>query len=450
MERWRLLHPGHSSLARDLTNILDGKDLFLSHPEAGALSGEVEILLTGPDGHEMTLLGHVKQTLTGVGAAVDFRGMDGPVAIDLDDWLLLANERAGDEGDLAPPRAEPVRDGEGAPHAASPARSRPKATTVPPPPPSGTQPATASPPPLPAPMSPPRAQPATASPPPLPAPTPPLRTQPATASPPPLPRPGAAPPPAPAPPDAEYSGELVTDYSPPTPMPGSMNPYRDDAHAVAAPPPFEPPQAAASQDAAVSPDWVDPPPFEEWSQGDELANDDLAERAPPPGDELDDFEDLDGTPAAGVPIVRDEAPRGPAAPFDPATVTPTQVAQLAPPEKMRCALQAGRDVRLALLRDTHKMLHVYVLKNPRITKDEVALAARMSSLNPDALSYIASNAEWLAIPGVAASLVRNPRTPTPLAVDLVGRIPIADARAIAKSTSARQPILQAARKRVAG
>ena len=49
MERWRLLHPGHSSLARDLTNILDGKDLFLSHPEAGALSGEVEILLTGPE-----------------------------------------------------------------------------------------------------------------------------------------------------------------------------------------------------------------------------------------------------------------------------------------------------------------------------------------------------------------------------------------------------------------
>lgn len=119
------------------------------------------------------------------------------------------------------------------------------------------------------------------------------------------------------------------------------------------------------------------------------------------------------------------------------------------PQKMQLALSGSREERFALLRDTNKTLHVFVLKNPRIGVDEVIWAAKLTTLSPEALKLISENREWNGNASVLIALVRNPKTPLSIAVHLIERLPMSEIRAIAKG-GAREQIVHAARKRVNG
>ncbi len=116
-------------------------------------------------------------------------------------------------------------------------------------------------------------------------------------------------------------------------------------------------------------------------------------------------------------------------------------------EKMAIAISCDRDLRFQLLRDGNKQLHPLVLKNPRIVLEEVMWAAKLPTLNPEALKLIADHPEWGQNPAVAAALVRNPRTPVPVAVRLMPRLAIGELRAIARSQG-RPQIVQAAKKQL--
>jgi len=118
------------------------------------------------------------------------------------------------------------------------------------------------------------------------------------------------------------------------------------------------------------------------------------------------------------------------------------------PERMRTAASGDREQRMHLLRDPNKQLHAMVLKNPRIGLEEVLFAARLGTLAPEALKQIAEHPEWGQNPSVALALVRNPKTPIPVALKLLPRLPAAELRAIAKSQG-RAQIVQAARRQVA-
>jgi hypothetical protein len=114
-------------------------------------------------------------------------------------------------------------------------------------------------------------------------------------------------------------------------------------------------------------------------------------------------------------------------------------------EKMHLASSCDRELRFQLLRDPNKQLHALVLKNPRIGLEEVQWAAKLTTLNPDALKLIADHPEWGQNAGIAAALVRNPKTPIPVAVKLVPRLATAELRALARSQG-RPQIVQAAKR----
>lgn len=114
-------------------------------------------------------------------------------------------------------------------------------------------------------------------------------------------------------------------------------------------------------------------------------------------------------------------------------------------EKMQLALSGDREARTFLLRDLNKTLHMYVLRNPRVGLDEVTYAAKLSTLSPDALKFIAEHKEWGHNPTVCAAIARNPKTPVPLVLRILPRVPHQEIRAIAKGNG-RAPIVQAARK----
>lgn len=152
---------------------------------------------------------------------------------------------------------------------------------------------------------------------------------------------------------------------------------------------------------------------------------------------------------AGTP---DEAPAEPADDADdagPPGLVADRIRALTTLQKMALAVSGTREERFALMRDQNKVLHVYVLKNPRIGLDEVTQAAKMPSFSPDALKMIAENREWSSNASVLSALVRNPRTPLPIALQLIDRLPLGEVRALAKG-GAREQIVHAARRRVSG
>jgi hypothetical protein len=117
-------------------------------------------------------------------------------------------------------------------------------------------------------------------------------------------------------------------------------------------------------------------------------------------------------------------------------------------EKMQLALTGTRDERAAIFRDTNKSLHLFVLKNPRVALDEVQAAAKAANTSPDALKFIAEHREWGSSAAICASLVRNPKTPMPLALRALDKVAVNELRAIAKG-GARDALVQAARKKLA-
>jgi hypothetical protein len=139
-------------------------------------------------------------------------------------------------------------------------------------------------------------------------------------------------------------------------------------------------------------------------------------------------------------------PPGPPAPAGQGNLA-DRLRRLSVPEKVSLALVADREERFALLRDPNKTVHLYVLKNPRIGLDEVQYAIKSPSISPDALKYVSEHREWSNDANVRLSLVRNPRTPTSIALRVMELLPEREIRNFAKGNG-RPEIVQAARRKV--
>ena len=118
--------------------------------------------------------------------------------------------------------------------------------------------------------------------------------------------------------------------------------------------------------------------------------------------------------------------------------------------KVQLALHGDKNQRTAILRENNRMLHGYVIRNAQIQLDEVVAIARMTTTSTDVLIFIASRREWAERSEVAAALVRNPRTPVPLAIRMLDHVSPSELRQLAKQQSLREAIQRVARKKVIG
>jgi hypothetical protein len=119
-------------------------------------------------------------------------------------------------------------------------------------------------------------------------------------------------------------------------------------------------------------------------------------------------------------------------------------------EQLHRALYGGRDDRSAVMREGNAAMQSQVLRNPGLQLDEVVAIARSRTVSAELLKIIAEKREWAQRPEIAVALVRNPKTPVPLAVRLLDHVSREDLRQIAKDGNTRAPVMNAARKKVLG
>lgn len=117
-------------------------------------------------------------------------------------------------------------------------------------------------------------------------------------------------------------------------------------------------------------------------------------------------------------------------------------------DKINLALSGGREERMALAMDSNKAVHHYLLRNAKISLDEIAFMARLPTMNPDVLDKIAENPSYTQNLTVVKALVYNPKTPVVTAIRLLDRLPRQEVVNLAKRLNMNLRLVMAAKKKL--
>lgn len=104
-------------------------------------------------------------------------------------------------------------------------------------------------------------------------------------------------------------------------------------------------------------------------------------------------------------------------------------------ERMHLASKADRIERAVLLRDSSAQVLMGLITNPRIGADDIVQIIRNPQVSAGVLDRITRETRWLANSEIQKALVRNPKTPAPVAMRLVDALPTEELRWLAKMQS---------------
>jgi len=123
-----------------------------------------------------------------------------------------------------------------------------------------------------------------------------------------------------------------------------------------------------------------------------------------------------------------------------------QLANMAVTQKIKLALLGGKQARSLLVFDSNKIISSMVLKNPRITDSEVQAIASSKSVREDLLRQIARDKQMMKNYSVKQALVKNPKTPIKISLNLLNQMREHDLKRLAKSRNVPNAVQQQARR----
>lgn len=118
-------------------------------------------------------------------------------------------------------------------------------------------------------------------------------------------------------------------------------------------------------------------------------------------------------------------------------------------EKILLAVKADRSERALLLQDNDPRVLLSILRNPRLTVDEVVRLAKSSFLTFQIADVIMKTGQWMANLDVRLALIHNPKTPQAFALRILPTLPDSEIRTIARAGTS-MALKQAALRRLQG
>ena len=109
-------------------------------------------------------------------------------------------------------------------------------------------------------------------------------------------------------------------------------------------------------------------------------------------------------------------------------------------DRMKLAMKGDREARGILIRDSNKIVCSAVVKNPRITENEVENIASMRTVADEVLRLIAMNRSWARQYPIIHNLARNPRTPIPTVMTVLLRIRTKDLDALSQNRNVSETV----------
>lgn len=117
-------------------------------------------------------------------------------------------------------------------------------------------------------------------------------------------------------------------------------------------------------------------------------------------------------------------------------------------QKIKLALSGNKSARELLVKDSNKIISIAVLKNPRITEDEVLKVANTKGTPEDLLRQIARNREWVKSYSIKMGMISNPKTPLAISIKLMDSLFENDLQKIAKSKNIPSVLASTARRKL--
>jgi hypothetical protein len=118
------------------------------------------------------------------------------------------------------------------------------------------------------------------------------------------------------------------------------------------------------------------------------------------------------------------------------------------PQRLRAAMKGTREQRALLIRDPNKMICASVLSSPKVSIPEVESFARMQNVSEDVLRIIGHNRAWLKSYSVILALVKNPKTPLAMSMQLMNRLTGKDLAKLSVDRNVPEALRISSRKKV--
>lgn len=118
-------------------------------------------------------------------------------------------------------------------------------------------------------------------------------------------------------------------------------------------------------------------------------------------------------------------------------------------EKILLAVKADRTERAFLLQDNDPRVLLSILRNPRLTVDEVVRLAKSSFLTYQIADVIMKTGQWMASLDVRLALIHNPKTPQAFSLQILPSLPDSEIKTIARGGTSIA-LKQAALRRLQG
>jgi len=126
-----------------------------------------------------------------------------------------------------------------------------------------------------------------------------------------------------------------------------------------------------------------------------------------------------------------------------------RIMKLRTSQKILLAQKGGKEERTLLIRESNRLIQVAVIRNGRVTEGEVAYIAQLRSVNEEVLRIISQNREWMKKYTIVKNLVLNPRTPLPIALNMLKRFTEYDLKLILRDKNVAE-LLRREAKRMLG
>ena len=123
-----------------------------------------------------------------------------------------------------------------------------------------------------------------------------------------------------------------------------------------------------------------------------------------------------------------------------------QIREMSVNEKIQLALRGGKAARLLLIKDPQPVIHQYVLKNPRLTMEEIGQIAKNPTSSTEVIRLIGINSQYMSDPIIRWNIVRNPKLNTQIAISHLPRLSRNQLSILAKGQNTKSSISRAARK----
>lgn len=125
---------------------------------------------------------------------------------------------------------------------------------------------------------------------------------------------------------------------------------------------------------------------------------------------------------------------------------PKVLSSLSIVQRMKLAMKGTREQRAQLVRDPNRMIATAVLSSPKLTDSEVEAFTKMGNVSEDVLRIIGMNRAWLKNYGVIMGLVKNPKTPPGISMQLLHRVSEKDIKMLAVDRNVPESLRLVARK----